>query len=102
MSTDFSTELEHLLNRHARELPSNTPDFVLAKFLLGCLDAFHEAAKARDTWYGTVPRPGQSCAIVPHELYEAWEKAGFPSDPHVMIPRPPRERWYDRWFRVKR
>jgi hypothetical protein len=31
---------------------SNTPDFVLAEFVLGCIATFDEAVKRRDHWYG--------------------------------------------------
>ncbi len=36
-------DLTELLNRHHEEHKSNTPDFVLAQYLLACLDAFNVA-----------------------------------------------------------
>lgn len=44
------------LNRACAENESNTPDFILAQFLLGCLAAFNVATQQRETWYGRDPR----------------------------------------------
>jgi hypothetical protein len=57
-SNDLKGELQSLLNRASRENGSNTPDFILARFLMGCLESFEAATKARDEWYGIQPRPG--------------------------------------------
>ena len=35
----FERELESLINRFSKENDSNTPDFILAQYLLGCLQA---------------------------------------------------------------
>ena len=48
---DFRSELSSLLNRHNMEQLSNTPDFLLAEFLTGCLDAFDSATRKRAQWY---------------------------------------------------
>lgn len=50
----FGKELEHLLNRHSMENASDTPDFVLAEYLAGCLKVFNKAVQARELWYGRV------------------------------------------------
>lgn len=57
----FRKELEHLINRHSMENGSNTTDFILADFLLGCLASFDQAVIERDKWYldGGIHRPGQ-------------------------------------------
>lgn len=44
------------INKHSAENESNTPDFILAQFLIGCLSAFNEATKTRDKWYGVGSR----------------------------------------------
>jgi len=31
---------------------SNTPDFILAKYLADCLEAFNSASRHRERWYG--------------------------------------------------
>lgn len=46
----FIVDLETLLNEHARESESNTPDFVLAQFLKGCLDSFDTGIRDREVW----------------------------------------------------
>lgn len=56
MST-FSSELKSLLNRHSKENGSDTPDFILAKYLEGCLDAWNSAVKDREKWYGRGSKP---------------------------------------------
>ena len=57
--SDFEHELMQLLNRHSQENPSNTPDFLLASYLVACLTAFNEAVQQRETWYGRDARPGE-------------------------------------------
>lgn len=52
MSVKLSVELQHLLNRHSRENDSNTPDFILAEYMMKCLIAFEEASNRREEWYG--------------------------------------------------
>ena len=46
--TEFEQELSSLINRHSQENVSNTPDFLLARFLVGCLDSYNEVALQRD------------------------------------------------------
>jgi hypothetical protein len=58
--SDFQKELASVINRHSRENGSNTPDFILATYLSACLDAFNDASKAREKWYGVENKPGQS------------------------------------------
>lgn len=45
------TELAVLLMRHHTENASNTTDYILATYMLSCLDAFTIATVARDAWY---------------------------------------------------
>ena len=49
---DFEEELEVLINRFSKETESNTPDFILAQYLKGCLSNYAETVKARDKWHG--------------------------------------------------
>ena len=49
---NFEDELTHLLNRYSKENGSNTPDFILAKYLEGCLKNFDHAVSYRENWYG--------------------------------------------------
>lgn len=57
---EFIEELDALLNRYSKENGSNTPDFILGNYLRNCLDAWNEATKARDQWYGVQLEPGKS------------------------------------------
>lgn len=51
-------EIAQALNRASAESPSNTPDFILATFLLGCLAAFNQAESSRQDWYVVPPKTG--------------------------------------------
>lgn len=46
----FSDELKNLINRHSMENVSGTPDFILAKYLESCLEAFETATNERNGW----------------------------------------------------
>ena len=48
----FQKDLEALINSYSVENESNTPDFILAQYINGCLTAFAEAVNAREKWYG--------------------------------------------------
>ena len=48
----FSKELENLINKHSIENGSNTPDFILAEYMMNCLRAFENAVVARSKWFG--------------------------------------------------
>jgi hypothetical protein len=50
----FRKELEQLINRHSQENGSNTPDFILARFLCHSLCAFDDAVNRREQWDGRV------------------------------------------------
>ena len=45
-------EIREILNRNSRENMSDTPDFILAQYLIDCLVAFESAMQTRDSWYG--------------------------------------------------
>ena len=49
---NFEKELQSLLNRNCKENDSNTPDFILAKYMSNCLASFNTATQQRETWYG--------------------------------------------------
>lgn len=46
----FRSELNSLINRHSKENGSNTPDFVIADYLIQCLQALDIAVNTRDRW----------------------------------------------------
>lgn len=51
----FRKDLEGLINQHSIENGSNTPDFMLAEYLVGCLEAYDKAVSHRDRWFGLEP-----------------------------------------------
>ncbi len=53
----FEDELGAVINRYSQEQASNTPDFILAQYLIGCLAAWNTAVQQRETWYGRDARP---------------------------------------------
>jgi len=57
MPTRFENELRELLNRHSVENDSNTPDFILAKYLTACIYAWNAAIQQREIWYGRDGHP---------------------------------------------
>lgn len=48
----FRSELSKLINRYSKENGSNTADFILARYLESCLDAFDSAVNYRDKMKG--------------------------------------------------
>lgn len=45
---EFKARLTTLINEYSLENPSNTPDFILAHYLMSCLNAFDDAYLARE------------------------------------------------------
>lgn len=43
---------ESVINQNNRENASNTPDFILAQYLVSCLVAFEQASNHRENWFG--------------------------------------------------
>lgn len=67
--TTFFAELEALINRHSMENESNTPDFILRNFIAKTLEAFNDATRYRDDWFG-----GER-SILESERSEKWKEA---------------------------
>ena len=55
---DFQHELVAIINRCSQENASDTPDWILAQYLMSCLEAWNTAVQQRENWYGRDPRPG--------------------------------------------
>lgn len=51
IQTDFERDLEKLINQHSLENHSNTPDFILARYLQRCLLTYEQAVNSRDNWH---------------------------------------------------
>lgn len=50
--TQFEREIREAINRNSKENQSDTPDYILARYLVSCLDSFSIAVHDRDVWYG--------------------------------------------------
>jgi hypothetical protein len=48
METGFEEELRDLINKHSLENNSNTQDFLLAEYLIKCLQAYEYTVTERD------------------------------------------------------
>ena len=56
MESQFEKELAELVNKYSKENDSDTPDFILARYLNAVLDNFNAAVKDREQWYGRIPK----------------------------------------------
>jgi hypothetical protein len=61
----FEEELEHLLNKHGLDQAMNTPDFILAEYVVSCLHAWKTALEHRETWRTRRITPQVSAAWLP-------------------------------------
>ncbi len=59
----FLQELTTLCNRHCAENRSDTPDFVLAGYIMRCLENYDLTTRHRESWYG---RPCGSGSAIRH------------------------------------
>jgi len=50
--SEFRKELAELINNYSKENGSDTPDFILARYLDNVLQNFDAAVKEREEWYG--------------------------------------------------
>ncbi|HEY9657692.1 MAG TPA: hypothetical protein V6C65_04445 [Allocoleopsis sp.] len=51
MNSELRTKIEQAINECSAENVSNTPDFILAQYLIDCLSAFDKAVLARESYY---------------------------------------------------
>lgn len=58
--TQFVRDLTVLINRYSRENGSDTPDFILAEYLMRCLDTWNAATVQRDKWNGNTREQRES------------------------------------------
>jgi hypothetical protein len=52
----FERELGSLINKYSKENGSNTPDFLLAEYLVRCLENWNLTVNLREDWYGRGPK----------------------------------------------
>ena len=51
---EFRNDIETIINRHNAENESDTPDFILAEYLIDCLAVFDKAVRNCAFWHGDV------------------------------------------------
>ena len=61
--SEFKTDLHALLNKYKGENDDNAADFILAKYLTGCLDVFERVITPRANWNGPMGQIGGSQGI---------------------------------------
>lgn len=49
--SELSKRIRSIINELSEENNSNTPDFILAEYLVQCLRNFESAANAREKWH---------------------------------------------------
>ena len=85
MKERFRQELASLLNSYSMENGSDTPDFILADYLIGCLVNLDRTVKAREVWYGratALPIKDASDAYS-HAHTAAWERGATATEMHL-------------------
>lgn len=65
-------DLTSLLNRHSVEGTSDTPDFILSRFMLDSLRSFTDANNARESWHGRGGCRGPDPKDPTHRDPEPW------------------------------
>lgn len=59
----FEAELASLVNKYNMESGSNTPDFVIASYLVECLKTFNQSVVWRERWYSVKLEPAQDVSV---------------------------------------
>lgn len=91
--SNLDRDLAAVLNYYSAENASNTPDFILAQYLLACLAAWNTGVQQRETWYGRDARPGH---ITSSESNAVTDTTGRPIAPPQTEPAPrPDGPWRD-------
>jgi len=64
----FKQALTTLINQYSKENDSDTPDFILAKYLTDTLKAFNKATNRREEWYGGISVEEQICERLSEDI----------------------------------
>ena len=67
----FEIDLEKLINEHSIDNDLNTPDYILADYLVNCLENYRKITEERENWH-QLPSP-KNQVRVPTEITETWE-----------------------------
>lgn len=52
--TEFERELEGLINKYSSQSESDSPDFMLAEYLINCLNNFNPVTRKKGRWNANV------------------------------------------------
>ena len=65
--TTLRDRINQAINMESAENGSDTPDFILAEYLVECLAAFDKAVRSRESWYGrySTTLPGIDDHLIP-------------------------------------
>lgn len=80
----FEKELAGLINKYNMENDSDTPDFILAKYLRSCFLAFNGAVVRRERWYGR--EKAEEPAVAPPEVIQQYPESGALASPQPGAP----------------
>ena len=56
--TEFERELEGLINKYSSQSESDSPDFMLAEYLINCLNNFNLITRKGERWYANAGYKG--------------------------------------------
>ena len=70
MESNFEHRLTALLNEYSLENQSNTPDFILAAYVIQSVENFNAATKQREEWYGRTPKISDLPVDIPFPTVE--------------------------------
>ena len=87
-SDTFARELEALINKYSQENASNTPDFILATYLVACLAAWNTAVAKRENWYGRAMLSPGTTSLPPHRFIGEVGDDDPGGPPNVGVDRP--------------
>lgn len=82
--TNLREDIQRAINCRSAENGSDTPDWILAEYLIGCLETFDKAVTAREAWYDRKPKavnPPED--LTPDQVKEMMEKTYTVIDPSV-------------------
>ena len=85
-SRRFVNALRIVINEHSREGDSNTPDFVLARFLQQSLTAFDLAVTHRDDWHAVDDIPSKADGYA-SQVKASLEVLALAANTYVFGPR---------------
>ncbi len=102
-------DIQRAINCRSAENGSDTPDWILAEYLIGCLENFDKAVQAREVWYGrgSTPVPDDEIPVSVANEPDLGEWLGHVAvstleshacgAPLGLPPLPPVPEGYDRW-----